>query len=257
MDKHSKRRLNRKIDVGQVRKSINDEYREAGSRTREFVISTDSRDRYGTVINMNGWDLSNYNGTVGYQHEVYGSFWGDGSNPDQALGIGEAFLEGDMLIGRVTFEPADMNTLADKIMKKVDFGTLKSTSVGFLETGEGEWRDFDGQRTYFFEGQELLEWSIVNIPANPEANARKYEETREALGARKFVEEIHARVGSHYSVNDIENMSLLDIAKVFEGENLEQDDQAQKEIEKEVARQLLKNRILRARTHTIKSKIKF
>lgn len=142
-------------------------------RTVQFVISDERKDRHGTVIKMDGWQLDDFNnnGIVGYMHEVHGSW--DGSNPDQVIGIGKAFREGDELIGEVTFEPADINPLAEKLFKKVQFGSIRATSVGFMPE-EGHWgskRDGEDEDTYYFTKQSLLEFSLVNIPSN--ANALK------------------------------------------------------------------------------------
>lgn len=148
------------------------------SRTLEFVISTRARDRYSTVLNPHGWDLESFNrnGIVGYQHNVYGDACNP-PNPDDVIGTGRAWLEGDELIGSVRFEPADLNPLAEKVFRKVLHGTLKGASVGFIPQGKGHFGEGDEARggpreTYYFEGQELLEFSIVNIPANPQALAR-------------------------------------------------------------------------------------
>ena len=154
------------------------------TRTVEFVISDETRDRHGTVIPIDAWKLSSYNknGIVGYQHEVYGG-WGE-PNPDLILGRGEAFIEDGKLIGRVTFEPAEINPLAEKIFQKVLHGTLKATSVGFREITRGKWGEGDeavsGKNpTYYFGAVELLEFSIVNIPSNPNALRRKIDEDAE------------------------------------------------------------------------------
>lgn len=153
------------------------------SRTVEFVISDETRDRHGTVIPVDNWKLDRYNanGIVGYQHNVYG---GDGQpNPDQVLGIGRAAIEDGKLIGKVTFEPAEINPLAEKIFQKVLHGTLKATSVGFRELEKGKWgekergEDISGEKsTYYFGPVELLEFSIVNIPSNPNALRRELDE---------------------------------------------------------------------------------
>ena len=92
------------------------------TRTVEFVISTENKDRHGTVIPIDKWDLDNFNknGIVGYQHEVYGSWFG-GSDPDSVIGKGKAWIEDDKLIGAVTFEPAELNPLAEKIFQKILF----------------------------------------------------------------------------------------------------------------------------------------
>ena len=53
----------------------------------------------------------------------------------------------------------------------------RRSSVGFLEIGEGRYGEGDEGRgkmneTYYFAGQELLEWSVVNIPSNAHAGKR-------------------------------------------------------------------------------------
>ena len=153
------------------------------TRTLEFVISDETRDRHGTVIPVSAWKIDRYNrnGIVGYMHDVYGR---ETNNPDMILGRGEAFVEGDKLIGRVTFEPEQINPLAEKIFQKILHGTLNATSVGFREVTKGKWGEKDeavtGKTpTYYFGEVELLEFSIVNIPSNPNALRRKIEEQQE------------------------------------------------------------------------------
>lgn len=162
------------------------EIRDEEKRIVTFIISDNTRDRHGTVLDIKGWSLENFklNGIVGYQHDVYGSFWGD-SNPDSVIGKGRAFIEGKgderKLMGEVEFEPAEINELAEKIFQKVKFGTLKATSVGFLPLEKGEFKTekkedgTDGEETYHYGKRELLEFSIVNIPSNPRAIKRTLE----------------------------------------------------------------------------------
>jgi hypothetical protein len=173
---------NRKYITGQVREFAPDVEE---TRTVEFIISTPERDRHRTVLRPQGWNLESYNrnGIVGYQHQVHSD------NPDNIIGRGEAFMEGDNLIGRVTFEPAEINPLAEKIFRKVLHGTLKATSVGFLPVGKGKYgegKEARGmeQETYYFEGQELLEWSIVHVPSNRGSVGRS-EESDTALQAQQ------------------------------------------------------------------------
>lgn len=154
------------------------------TRTVRFVISTDGKDRHRTVLNMKGWQLDNFNRNpiVGYQHNVYGDNMCVPPNPDDVLGPARAWVETkdgrEVLMGEVTFETADINPQAEKIFRKVLNGTLRATSVGFLEVGKGKMiqeKDSDGKilsETYHFQGQELIEFSIVNIPSNPEATRK-------------------------------------------------------------------------------------
>lgn len=168
---------NKEIRKAELR--VTDDSKE--NRTVQFVISTSDKDRHGTVLNMRGWNLDNFNANpiVGYQHNVYGDSFMTSPDPDDILGVARAWVEGDKLIGEVTFETEDINPKADKIFKKVMNGTLRATSVGFVpipnEKGQiGEKRN--GVLHYF--GQELLEFSIVNIPSNPNALKRGMEFTK-------------------------------------------------------------------------------
>lgn len=170
------------------------------TRTVEFVISDETRDRHGTVIPIKSWEIKNYNknGIVGYQHDVYGG-WGE-PNPDLILGRGEAYVEDGKLIGRITFEPAEINPLAEKIFQKVLHGTLKATSVGFRETVRGAWGEdeeaVNGKNpTYYFGQVELLEFSIVNIPSNPNALRRTVEKDEELDRIAELTEEV-GRLGA-------------------------------------------------------------
>jgi HK97 family phage prohead protease len=146
--------------------------------TREFIISTERKDSHGTVIRMDGWQLEDFNraGAFYYQHQTTGGFLTD-SNPDNALGPATARAEGSMLIGVGKFETEDINSLADKIRKKVDYGTMRATSVGFMPIA-GRWgnekRDED-PTTYYFTSQRLAEWSIVHVPSNPDAIKKSME----------------------------------------------------------------------------------
>jgi len=140
------------------------------NRTAEFVISDNTKDRHNTVLDVDGWHLDNYNknGIVGYQHDVYGE---DQANPDNVIGIGKAEMRDGKLIGIVTFEPENINPLAEKIFQKVQFGTLRATSVGFNPLEQGEFRKMEDSdaEIYHYGKRDLLEFSIVNIPSNPNA----------------------------------------------------------------------------------------
>lgn len=136
----------------------------------QFVISDETRDRHGTVIKMSAWNLDNYNknGIVLYMHDSRGS------DPDKVIGKGRAFVDGGKLIGEVEFEPADINELAEKVRKKVEFGSLSATSVGFRST-KGHWgnaEQAEDEDTYYFDAAELYEFSVVGIPSNPNALKR-------------------------------------------------------------------------------------
>lgn len=138
-----------------------------GERKWRFIISNETLDRHGTVIKMDGWRLKNYslNGIVAYGHITNSGI------PDYIIGKGIAYIEKKNLIGEVELEPADINELAVKIDKKLEFGTLRTTSVGFLpySWSWGIEKDGEDPNILYFRDQDLLEWSIVDIPSNPSA----------------------------------------------------------------------------------------
>lgn len=161
---------------------------EEEDRTVEFVASDASVDSYGTVLNPEGWNLARYNknGIVGYQHDVYMS-----DDPDNVIGKGEARVDNGQLLLKVTFEPAELNEKADKIYRKILFGTLKGVSVGFnSEAGHwGEEKRGENPDVYYYDSMELLEVSVVNIPSNANAVKRSIEEERAELEQTRTPEE--------------------------------------------------------------------
>lgn len=142
------------------------------TREMNFIISTATKDRGGEIINMDNWQLDRYksNPIVGYQHEVYGSIFST-PNPDYIIGKSETNLDSfqgkRVLVSKATFEPEKINPLAEKVFQKLLFGSLNAASVGILPVGSGKYNK--EEKTYYYDGQELLEWSVVNIPMNGEA----------------------------------------------------------------------------------------
>lgn len=195
------------------------------TRTVTFVISTPDRDRHRSILNPDGWHLDNYhrNPIVGYQHNVYGDMCTK-PDPDDVIGTSRVYLDGDKLMGEVTFEPGDENPLAEKIFKKVLRGTLRSASVGFYpiknEKGESgnygsaEKNEHKGgaNETFYFFGQELIEWSLVNVPSNPKANGR-------ALRAQTASALMFIKRELNLPFSDIERLRVFDVVDMLENPN--------------------------------------
>ena len=158
----------------------------AETRTAEFELSNDSIDRHGTILPMfdedgeSLWELNAYkaNPIIGYQHDVYGKWFGE-ENPDTIIGKGKVWIEegkkaksNPVLMGEGTFEGKEStgNELAEKIFAKLQFGTLTMTSVGFNPLGKGTTKEIKvgekDKEIFHYGKRELLEWSIVNIPSN-------------------------------------------------------------------------------------------
>jgi HK97 family phage prohead protease len=130
------------------------------SRAIDFVISTESIDRYDSTLSLGGWKLANYR-----RNPVV--LWG---HDDCTPAIGRSFnirTEGG-LCSSVEFAPPEVYPLADTIYQLLKKKFLNAASVGFIPLAY-QWSN-DESRPYGidFEEQELLEWSVVNIPANPD-----------------------------------------------------------------------------------------
>lgn len=139
-------------------------------RQVEFVISTEAADTYGTVFELGGWSLERYNRNpvVLYAHRS------QSDNPDMVIGISEVRIDGDELVGVITFEDAALNPLAEKVFQKVKAGTLRMASIG-ADIHEARWGDSEkGENpdVLRFTKMDLLEWSIVPVGSNPDALKR-------------------------------------------------------------------------------------
>lgn len=216
----------RGLDSEEMRKKAEE------TRTIEFVISSDAKDRHGTRMNMDNWQLDNFNANpiVGYQHNVYGGGLCEPPNPDDVIGKGRAWIEEQpaskdsgkekrkLLIGSVTFETADINTKAEKIFRKVLFGSLRAASVGILPVGKGKYGEGEEARgevneTYYFDGQELLEFSIVNLPSNTEAMKRDM-----TVQAEKGIEYLKRYIQDNIKKDiNVYELTVKDVLEILDG----------------------------------------
>ena len=135
----------------------------------KFVASTASPDRYGDVVDQKGWDLRAYNRNpvVLFNH-----------NPSQMpIGKGRAYVENDQLLLEVEFDQKD--DMAKTIEQKVRDGYINAVSVGFqpsktiARSSLPSDHPYHGKSGSYFQASELLEVSIVTIPANNEATLSK------------------------------------------------------------------------------------
>ena len=142
-------------------------------RQVEFVISSEAVDSYRTVFKMDGWDLSGYNRNpiVCYQHRA------NSDDPDNIIGTSTVRIDGEDLIGTVTFESAEINPRAEKIFQKVQSGTLRMASVGanVQKARLGVEENGEDPDVLYFTKQRLMEWSVVSVGSNPDAHKRNSE----------------------------------------------------------------------------------
>lgn len=162
-------------------------------RTISFVASDETVDRYGDIIRADGWDLTAYkkNPVLLFGH----------NSREPPIGTTDVRIDGKRLMAEATFLPEGVSAFADEIWRIVDAGALRAMSVGFLptETPLPIWKDDDeetGIITGFeFVGQELLENSIVPVPANPAALAVARSVASDGTIRRLFIDD--ARASAH------------------------------------------------------------
>lgn len=131
-----------------------------------FTASTESRDRQGDVIVQNGWKTGDFmkNPVILWAHNYYETPIG------KAL---EMKMSPDSLSVKIKFA-SEIDPFAAKVEKLIQAGYLKTVSVGFMVYKSEPLTTEDlvqrpdmkyGQRLY----GDLLEVSVVPVPANPEA----------------------------------------------------------------------------------------
>ena len=144
--------MNRKIIPAGATKGL-------GDRTFRFTISTGDVDREGDRIDPRGWHLEAFK-----QNPV--TLWAHDHRIPPIARTTDIGVAGDRLTAVVQFPPPGVHPFADSIHNLIAQGFLSSASVGFrpirktINTERGGWD---------FHEQELLEWSIVGIPALPQA----------------------------------------------------------------------------------------
>ena len=129
--------------------------------TLSFIATDETMDRYDEVISIDGWNVDNYlkNPVVVDSHN-YGSV---GCILGRTI---QLTIIGGQMINQVQFALDNpMGALAYKMAKA---GFIRSESVGFRPQ---EWVMGSGKDSPYrtFTKQELLEISLVAVPANPGA----------------------------------------------------------------------------------------
>lgn len=140
---------------------------DSGMNAILFVISTEDLDRDSDTLAIKGWNLKNYkkNPVVQWAHDYY--------SPPIAKAV-KVYAEDGKLKSLAEFTPQDMNPFGYMIYQMLKNKFLNATSVGFkaIDYEFVEESDNSGnctRRGINYKKQELLEYSVVPIPANPMA----------------------------------------------------------------------------------------
>ena len=149
-----------------------------------FVASTSGADRYGDIIDQKGWNLEAYrrNPVVLLNHRA----------DSLPIGRGDVREEQGQLMIDVEFDSEDPQ--AQQIERKARAGYIHAVSVGFnpieMVSRADLPRDhfaFSAKGGKYFKSAELLEVSIVTIPANSEATLSK---SMECAGLRAMIRSV-------------------------------------------------------------------
>lgn len=143
-------------------------------RVVDVIASTDALDSYGDVV-VQDWNLERYfkNPVVLWGHNSYGMPIGFAEN---------VAVQDGKLKAAIRFVDAKANPLAEQVWEGMKQGSLRAVSVGF-RPGRVDRGQRDGKDVYFLSANELIEISVVPIPANPDAVAERAK-SLDALVAR-------------------------------------------------------------------------
>jgi HK97 family phage prohead protease len=135
-----------------------------------WTLSTYDLDRFGERIDPQGWDFKRYmqNPVVEWAHRY----------DIPAIGKIEGLtVDGDGLHGSVVFNDKSFDAFGWAIGERVKAGVIRAGSVGFriVEIEIPSKEDSKDGTSLIFRKQELLEFSVCNVPANPFALAKTIE----------------------------------------------------------------------------------
>ena len=132
---------------------------ETEGRTVKFAVSKNSVDRDNDTIKQAGWTLDNFkkNPVVPFGHNY------------KDLPIAKSLtidIIKNQLVSVAEFVSKEIYPFADTVYQMIKGGFLNATSVGFKALA---YEQNDERGGYDFLKQELLEYSVVPIPSNPDA----------------------------------------------------------------------------------------
>jgi len=185
--------------IASVPFAINNEQLKMNNEEKEgfaWTLSTFDLDRYGERIDPLGWDFSQFakNPVVEWSHNYL----------IPAIGKIEGLsIDDNGLHGLVVFNDKSFDPFAWSIEQRVKAGVIRAGSVGFrvLEIEIPDKETAKDGTSLIFRKQELLEFSICNVPANPFALAK-----REKSNEKREKEDEDGVIASHFWGSLINNL---------------------------------------------------
>jgi len=152
-------------DAGMVKWGASPEVKQEGEEDRKlrFVISDGKLDRDGDKLDVNGWKTKEFEasgGPVLFAHNY--------RQPVVAR-ASQIKVENEQLRATAEFPPPETYEFGDTLYQLYAGGWMKATSVGFKPVKWSFVEEDDRPFGIDFEEMELLEFSLVPVPANPRA----------------------------------------------------------------------------------------
>lgn len=133
---------------------------------RDFVITSEEQDRYRDVVDVDGWDWTDYfrggKGVVLLSHDKHGLPMGSCPwiKTISKAQVGRCEFPTQTQVGYEENQPSLWKTVRLLYIN----GIMKNTSVGFMAD---EWTFDEKTGGLHFIKQSGLEWSLCSVPANP------------------------------------------------------------------------------------------
>mgnify|MGYP003144698426 CR=1 FL=1 len=205
--------------------------RKKATETVSFVASTSSPDRYSDIVDQKGWNLSAYkkNPVILLNHD----------SSQLPIGKGNVHIKNDQLVIDVQFD--DQDPKAQEVKRKAQNGFMNAVSVGFRPIESISRFDLPKDNKYYgtkgtyFAKAELLEVSIVTIPANGEATMleKKYFNNMKNDLVNEMRQIIREELDNQYkhilNVKQEDDKYIIEFAKA----EMEMEEDAMKEEEEE------------------------
>lgn len=149
---------------------------DANAGTFEAIASTATVDRHGEIVSVEGWDLANFkkNPVLLWSHD----------HTIPAIGVAtKIWVEGFGESAKLKFAGKwqTVTEYGKAAAQLVADGILNSFSVGFIPS------EMEGNK---YTQQELLEISLVNVPANPDAMMLAYKSLQKGGFDEKLAKQI-------------------------------------------------------------------
>jgi len=188
-----------------------------------WTLSDDSIDRDKERFDSSGWNLKEFkkNPVLQWSHDSTIPAIGKVINPK---------VKENRLVGKIEFDATD--AFAQKIERKVRAGYISAGSVGFFPTQVEIPEDDKSDLQLIYRKQELREFSICNVPANPNALVEQPEKDVKQdkpflFGPDTSVESIKADIEEMATTievmkQDIENLKTIqmDMSGKIDKENM-------------------------------------